>query len=278
MSWKSVAAAAVLVLAAHTAVADESGTFQMLRSYQHSYITVDHGSRSFTGGILRGTNTITSSSGGPFVEGAHSRSECLVFSRSSDGGISLEAPCVNVDDDGDRLYSVARRDQGTIGAGGGGGGRWELHGGTGKYAAVTGRCTYQTQYLDDGWLVATGYLRVEQGRKHVGAYVPPDVSRAGRATSRRRPVTVCHGVGIAQIRTLSALYAAAPCSRSRAWWTWWAPWRVHWPPVRVRCPVALSLSATFAHERPARRCSMIAASVSCSPWSHARRPSMNWNP
>ena len=45
---------------------------------------------------------------------------------------------------------------------------------------------------------------MEQGRKHVGAYVPPDVSRAGRATSRRRPVTVCHGVGIAQIRTLSA--------------------------------------------------------------------------
>ena len=48
MSWKSVAAAAVLVLAAHTAVADESGTYQMLRSYQHSYITVDHGSHSFT--------------------------------------------------------------------------------------------------------------------------------------------------------------------------------------------------------------------------------------
>ena len=43
--------------------------------------------------------------------------------------------------------------------------------------------------------------------------------------------------------------------------TWWAPWRVHWPPVRVRCPVALSLSATFAHERPAPRCSIIAASV-----------------
>ena len=51
-----------------------------------------------------------------------------------------------------------------------------------------------------------------------------------------------------------------------AWRTWWAPCRVYWPPVRVRCPVAFSLSATFAHERPARRCSMIAASVSCSPW------------
>ena len=32
--------------------------------------------------------------------------------------------------------------------------------------------------------------------------------------------------------------------------------------------VALSLSATFAHERPARRCLMIATSVSCSPWCH----------
>ena len=71
-------------------------------------------------------------------------------------------------------------------------------------------------------------------------------------------------------------YAAAPCSR--AWCTWWAPWRVHWPPVRVRCPVALSWSATFAHEKPARRCSMMAASVSCSPWCQTRRPSMNWNP
>ena len=56
-------------------------------------------------------------------------------------------------------------------------------------------------------------------------------------------------------------YAAAPCSRSRAWCTWWAPWRVQRPPVRVRCPVALSWSATFAHERPAARCSMIAASA-----------------
>ena len=38
--------------------------------------------------------------------------------------------------------------------------------------------------------------------------------------------------------------------------------------------MAFSLSATFAHERPAARCSMMAASVSCSPWCHARRPSI----
>ena len=27
------------------------------------------------------------------------------------------------------------------------------------------------------------------------------------------------------------LYAPAPCSRSRAWWTWWVPWRVQRPPA-----------------------------------------------
>ena len=36
-------------------------------------------------------------------------------------------------------------------------------------------------------------------------------------------------------------YAAAWSSRSRARCTWWAPWRVHWPPVRVlRPPGALA--------------------------------------
>ena len=146
----------VLALAAQTVAADEEGTFRMLRSYQHSYITIDHGAESYTGGILRGTDTILASSGGPFVEGAHSRSECLVFSRGTEAGIALEAPCVNIDQDGDRVYSVAVREQGTIGAGGGGDGRWELRGGTGKYEGITGRCTYQTQYLEGGWVVAVG--------------------------------------------------------------------------------------------------------------------------
>ena len=74
---------------------------------------------------------------------------------------------------------------------------------------------------------------------------------------------------------LAPFYAAAPCSRSRARCTWCAPCRLQRPPVRVRCPVAFSLSATLAHERPPARCSMIATRVSCSPWCHARRPSMN---
>ena len=151
-----VAAAAVLLVAAYTASADESGTFFMLRSYEHSYITVEHSDESYTGGILHGTQTIFDSSGGPFADGMNSTSDCLVFSRSSDAGIALEAPCVNTDVDGDILYTTAIREHGTVGTGGGGAGRWELRGGTGKYQGITGSCDYQTQYLEGNRAVTAG--------------------------------------------------------------------------------------------------------------------------
>ena len=61
-----------------------------------------------------------------------------------------------MDEAGDRLYSVGIREQGTIEAGGAGGGRSELRGGTGKYAGIEGQCTYETQYLDGGWVVVLG--------------------------------------------------------------------------------------------------------------------------
>ena len=151
-----VAAVALLMVAAHTAAADESGSFFMIRSYQHSYITIEHTDASYTGGILKGTQTIIESSGGPFVDGMLSTVECLVFSRSSDDGIALEAPCVGPDLDGDILYSTALRDRGTVGTGGGGAGRWVLRGGTGKYQGITGSCPYDTKYLAGDWVVTTG--------------------------------------------------------------------------------------------------------------------------
>lgn len=146
-------------MAAHTAAADESGTFYMVRSYQHSYITVEHSDESYTGGLLRGTQTVLDGSGGPFADGmnnTNSTLECLVFSRSSDAGLDLEAPCVSTDLDGDMLYTTAIRGQGTVGTGGGGAGRWELRGGTGKYQGITGSCDYHTQYLEGDMVVTTG--------------------------------------------------------------------------------------------------------------------------
>ena len=89
----------------------------MPRRTNNTTITIYHDSRVVH---RRGTDTIIDSSGGPFTRDARSQSDCLVFTRSTEVGISLQAPCVNVDEAGDRLYSVALREQGTIEAGGGG--------------------------------------------------------------------------------------------------------------------------------------------------------------
>ena len=152
----AVVAGLLLVMATNTAAADEGGSFFMIRNYQHTYVTVEHSDATYTGGILRGTQTVLASSGGPFVDGMLGTVECLVYSRSSDDGIALQAPCVSTDLDGDLLYSTAIRDHGTVGTGGGGAGRWDLRGGTGKYQGITGSCPYETQYLAGDWVVTTG--------------------------------------------------------------------------------------------------------------------------
>lgn len=142
--------AAVMMVAAQAAIAEESGSYRSLRSFHHDYITIDHGGQTFTGGMLRGTRTIIQSSGGPFVEGANSYTQCLVFSTSSEDSISLDAPCIDTDTSEDVMYMRAVRNEGTVGAGGGGEGVWELLGGTGKYAGISGSCTYTTEYLEGG--------------------------------------------------------------------------------------------------------------------------------
>ena len=150
----AVLAAAMMMVAAQAALAQDSGTFRTLRSYHYDYITVDQGERTYTGGVITGTGTIIESSGGPFMDGANRYSECLVFSSSVDGSLSLlEAPCADTDTSGDILYSRAVREQGDVAAGGGGAGVWELLGGTGKYAGVTGTCSYVTEYLEGGVVV-----------------------------------------------------------------------------------------------------------------------------
>ena len=146
----AVLAATMTMMAVQAAYAEESGTYRALRSFHHDYITIDHGERTFTGGVLTGTRTITESSGGPFVAGANSYTECLVFSSSSDDGITLQAPCVDTDTAGDVMHTRAVRNEGTVGTGGGGQGVWELLGGTGKYAGITGTCSYRTEYLEGG--------------------------------------------------------------------------------------------------------------------------------
>ena len=142
------ALAAVLVVAAAQAAFADSGSFREVRSFHHQYVTVDHGGETFTGGILRGTVTIVDSTGGPFVAGTNRPSDCLVFSHSSDDGIALQAPCTSTDADGDIMYSRALRRHGDVDVRGGGEGVWEIRGGTGKFAGISGSCSYTTEYLE----------------------------------------------------------------------------------------------------------------------------------
>ena len=147
----AVAAAAMIGLwcAAGTAAASESGTVDLVTSFERDYVTFDHAVGTVTGGILRGTTTITESSGGPFAEGESNLVVCLVYARKTDAGLDLETPCTNTDTSGDTWFWMAKRTAGDTEAGGGGDGRRELLGGTGKYAGVSGACTYSASYLAD---------------------------------------------------------------------------------------------------------------------------------
>lgn len=126
--------------------AEESGYFSMIRVQEQDYVAFDHAGGSVFGGALEGTSTILSSSGGPFVEGEHSISTCVAYGRKSAAGMDLEVPCATTDASGDRLDTLSKRIAGGVEAGGGEG-RMELLGGIGKFAGISGSCSYDVEYL-----------------------------------------------------------------------------------------------------------------------------------
>ena len=141
------------VCAGSSAVAQESGSFELVENYVHDYTTLEHAGRTITAGPLEGTATVVKSSGGPFTEGGNWRIACVVYARSSDAGLDLEAPCTLTAGSGDRVYLLSQRRAGDVAVGGGGRGVQRIVGGTGRYAGITGECPYTTSYLPDRWLV-----------------------------------------------------------------------------------------------------------------------------
>ena len=136
--------------------ADESGTFSALRGYVRDHATLEHAAGTISIGTLEGTISTLESSGEPFTQGEHSVIRCVFYAKSTEDGVTVETPCTTTDRSGDRWYVMARRNKGDIATGGGGEGHWELMGGTGKYAGVTGTCTYQTSYLTQDRVVSEG--------------------------------------------------------------------------------------------------------------------------
>ena len=151
----TVALAGIVVLSLAAMAVAETGTFRMIRVWQHNYTSFEFAGQTITGGALEGTSTVLESSGGPFVVGEHGRVTCMVYAKQDEAGLELEAPCVTTNAAGEKLFSLAQRTLGDVGgAGQGGEGRWQLLGGSGRFADVTGGCSYETEYLEDNWLVS----------------------------------------------------------------------------------------------------------------------------
>ena len=149
----ALAAGAGVLCAAHTAMAEESGSVRLIRTYVQDYTTINHADARVTGGTLEGVVTILESSGGPFVEGTHGRATCVVYIKRAEAGFDLEVPCETTAPSGDRWYTLSQRREGNVEAGSGGPGTMEILGGTGAYEGVSGSCTYDVDYLADNWVV-----------------------------------------------------------------------------------------------------------------------------
>ncbi len=152
----TMAAVVGFLVTATNLAADEGGTFSIIRSYARTHATLEHAAGTISTGSLEGTVTTLASSGEPFTQGDHSLISCLFYATSTAEGVSIEAPCTITDGSGDRWYTMSRRDAGDMASGGGGEGRLELMGGTGKYAGVTGTCTYEASYLTQDRVVSDG--------------------------------------------------------------------------------------------------------------------------
>ena len=139
--------ASIALGATHGALAGESGSFSAVMGFNTDYTRIDFAGGNVTGGALRGPATITKSSGAPFVEGESSSRVCIVYAKETGAGVQVESSCALTDLSGDQLYLMATRKAGDVAAGGGGAGKQQIMGGTGKYADITGSCEYTVDYL-----------------------------------------------------------------------------------------------------------------------------------
>ena len=149
----------------HTTVADhhvKSGSFEYVLSAITDFTAVEQLDHVVRAGKLDGTVTIIKSSGGPFEAGSSGTLSALLYLKKSAAGIDLESPGAITDSAGDTWYAVARRSAGDQAVGGGGAGRQEIAGGTGKYEGITGACEYIVDYLPDNKIVSQGTCQWER--------------------------------------------------------------------------------------------------------------------
>ena len=149
------AALTSLVFGAGAAVAEENGSFRLFQSFVRDYTVIEHVGETITGGSVEGTSTVLQSSGGPFVEEATHLMTCVTYAKTSETDVDIRGGCRLTDGSGDSWFALAERREGDLRDSGGGSGRWYIVGGTGKYAGISGSCSYETKYLPGVHIVST---------------------------------------------------------------------------------------------------------------------------
>ena len=143
--------------AAQMASADhhaKSGSFEYVLSAVTDFTSVEQSDHVVRAGTLDGTVTIIKSSGGPFEATSSGTLAGILYLKKSASGIDLESPGAITDSSGDKWYAVAKRSAGDQAVGGGGAGRQNIAGGTGKYEGIHGTCEYVVDYLPDNKIVS----------------------------------------------------------------------------------------------------------------------------
>ena len=148
-------ASAGLLFVAQAAMAEEGGSVRLSHSLVADYTSMDHAGATVTAGSTTGASTVLQSSGAPFVEGSTYLARCLAYSTVSAARVDIRGACTMTDASGDSLFALATRTAGDLQAGTGGAGRWELVGGSGKYAGIGGGCAYDVEYIPGDRLVST---------------------------------------------------------------------------------------------------------------------------
>ena len=147
----NVAVAALFATGIVTAPAhaQDAGTFRTIVVLLNDYTNFDHAGVRVMGGPVEGVSVIVESSDAPWVAGSSSRVSCLTYALAGEDGLDLEAACNITDSDGDTWFALATREKRN--ADGGGAGETMMLGGTGKYADITGSCSYTVASLPDNW-------------------------------------------------------------------------------------------------------------------------------
>lgn len=132
----------------------KSGSFEYVLSAVTDFTAVEQLDHVVRAGTLDGTVTIIESSGGPFEVSSSGTLTGILYLKKSASGIDLESPGAITDSSGEKWYAVARRSAGDQAVGGGGVGRQEIVGGTGKFEGIHGECEYVVDYLPQNKIVS----------------------------------------------------------------------------------------------------------------------------